>query len=84
MRREKAVQGISKKWGLEEEMSLSNECMSLLNLFWQCRTDLKAHVIIPLCTEISKQGRASTAPGEKPGAKERHVAKIACRSGDPS
>lgn len=84
MRREKAVQGILKNWGLEEEMSLSNGCMSLLNLFWQCRTDLKAHVIIPLCIEISKQSRASTALGEKLGVKERHVAKIACHPGDPS
>lgn len=63
-------------------MSLSNGCTSLLNLFWQRRTDLKAPDIIPLCTEISKQGRASTAPGERLGV--RDVAKIACHSGDPS
>lgn len=73
-----------KKWGLEGKMSLSNGCMSLLNLFWQRRTDLKAPVIIPLCIEISKQGRASTAPGERLGAEETHVAKTACHAGDPS
>lgn len=37
--------------------------MSLLNLFWQCRTDLKAHVIMPLCIEVSKQSRGN--PGRK-------------------
>lgn len=84
MRREKAAQGILKKWGLEGEMSLSNGCVSLLNLFRQHRTDLKAPVIIPLCIEISKQGRASTAPGERLGAEETHVAKIACHAGNPS
>lgn len=70
--------------GLKEEMSLNNGGTSLLNLFWQCRTDLKARVIIPLYTEILKQGRASVAPGERPGAEERHVAKTACRVGAPS
>lgn len=72
------------KWGLEDEMSLSNGCMSLLNLFWQCRTDLKACGIIPLCIDIAEQGRASTAAGERLGVKERHVSKTACPSADPS
>lgn len=72
----KAVQGILKKQALGE-MSPSNGCMSLLNLFWQCRTDLKAHVIIPLGIDISKQSRGS--PGRKTWSK-RDVAKIACYS----
>lgn len=66
MRREKAVQGILTKWA-SGEMSLSNGCMSLLNLFWQCRTDLKAHVIIPLGIDISNQSRGS--PGRKAWSK---------------
>jgi len=62
--------------------------MSLLNLFWQCSTDLKAPVIIPLCITLCVQrfqNRVELAqPWEKGLESERHVAKIACHSGDPS